>query len=632
MCGFAGFIDFKGTSSLTILEEMTNTMHHRGPDGSGFHCVVEDGFQIGFGHRRLAVIDLTETGKQPMHFNALDMVFNGEIYNYLEIKKELNALNHTFVGNSDSEMILHAYQEWGVDCLSRFIGMFAITIFDRSKNILFCARDRAGVKPFFYYTKADLFLFASELKAFHKHPEFEKNLNRNAIAAFMQFGNVPGTNCIFENCHKLAPGCYLLIDLETQAHTIHRYWDINEVYAQPLLDISFDEAKFETEKLLQSACNYRMVADVPVGVFLSGGYDSSCVTALLQKESSQKLKTFTIGVPDLGMNEAPYAKQISKFIGTEHEELMCSEKDALEIIPTLAFHYDEPFGDSSAIPTILVSRMAKRHVTVALSADGGDELFAGYNRYDYLIRYGKKINATPKFLRSMLAGTMHAIPAGKIPILNKKYNFANRYEKLKGLLKDSTSESMMLSMLSQYNQSEIQRLMKEPIQALPTVFSKQNQANSHLNTMLSIDYQSYLPDDILQKVDRATMSASLEGREPFLDHRIIEFAAQLPDHYKYNNGIKKHILKEITQKHIPKELLDRPKMGFGIPIENWMMHELKDIVQTYLADARIQKQGIFDGAEVANMKKHFFAGKRELGYKMWYMLMFQMWYEQWMEA
>jgi asparagine synthase (glutamine-hydrolysing) len=630
MCGIAGFLDFNGNSSLEEIKKMTDVLAHRGPDGSDYLLRNKPSYQLGFGHRRLAIIDLTDTGKQPMHFEGLDLVFNGEIYNFKEIKHELHLLGHTFIGNSDSEMILHAYQEWGKQCVQKFIGMFAFVIFDSKLQQLFCVRDRAGVKPFYYSWKDGLFLFASELKAFHQHPKFQKSINLNAVASFMQFGNIPGEHCIFNDCNKLKPGNWLTINLENKQLEIDSYWNINAVYAQKIIDISFDEAKQETEKLLKSACDYRMVADVPVGVFLSGGYDSSCVTALLQKNRTEKLKTFTIGVPDLGMNEAPYAEDIAKYLGTDHNTLMCTEKEAIEIIPTLPYFYDEPFGDSSAIPTILVSRMARKEVTVALSADGGDELFAGYNRYDYLLRYGKKINATPKFVRSILAKTIQAIPANRIPILNKKYNFANRYDKLLGLLKDTRSETMMMSMLSQYNLSQIQELMVHQIETLPSVFSTSQNVNSKLNEMLAIDYQSYLPDDILQKVDRATMSASLEGREPFLDHRIVEFAAQLPDNFKYNKGTKKHILKEITHQYVPKILLDRPKMGFGIPIENWMMNELKELVLEHTSSQKIKMQGIFNPAEIEKLKQQFFSGRKELGYKMWYLLMFQMWYEQWM--
>jgi asparagine synthase (glutamine-hydrolysing) len=631
MCGIAGFLDFNRSSTQNELEKMTDSMSHRGPDGSGYLLRNSENFQLGFGHRRLAIIDLTDLGKQPMHFNGLDLVFNGEIYNFKEIKQELISLDHTFEGSSDTEMILHAYQTWGEECIHKFIGMFAFVIFDIKKQSLFCARDRAGVKPLFYFWKDGLFLFSSELKAFHQHSGFKKSINLDAVASYMQFGNVPGEHCIFENCYKLKPGHWLKINLITKQIETKSYWNINTVYSQKIIDISFNEAKIETEKLLKSACEYRMIADVPVGVFLSGGYDSTCVTALLQKDRTEKLKTFTIGVPDLGMNEAPYAKEIAKKLGTEHHEFVCSQKEAIEIIPTLPFYFDEPFGDSSAIPTILVSRMARKQVTVALSADGGDELFAGYNRYDYLLRYGKKINATPKVIRYVLAKSMKAIPASKIPFFNTKYNFANRYDKLQSLLKDCSSETMMMSMLSQFDTIEIQNLMAHNVTTVPSVFTKINKANSNLNTMLSIDYQSYLPDDILQKVDRATMSASLEGREPFLDHRIVEFTAQLPDHFKYNNGSKKFILKEITHKYVSKKLLDRPKMGFGIPIENWMMKELKAIVIDFTSEEKIKKQGIFNPNEIEKMRTQFFSGRKELGYKMWYLLMFQMWYDQWME-
>lgn len=633
MCGIAGFIDFRNTSSKEVLQKMTDTLIHRGPDGSDYEFFQHDDCSVGLGHRRLAIIDLSETGKQPMQFENLWITFNGEIYNFHEIKADLEKLDHRFIGHSDTEVILHAFKEWGIKCIDRFIGMFAFVIYDTIKKEISCVRDRAGVKPFFYYWNDGLFLFASELKALNHHPKFKKEINLDAVAAFMQFGNVPTPHCIFNHCFKLKPGHYLTFSIQHSTFSISKYWDVYDAYNKPKLDISFDEAKVETEKILKSAFDYRMVSDVPVGVFLSGGYDSSLLTALLQKDRSEKLKTFTIGVPDIGLNEAEYAKDVAKHLGTEHYEYTCSQKEALELIDDLPYYYDEPFADSSAIPTTLVCKMAKKQVTVALSADAGDEIFAGYNRYDYLMRYGKRLNQIPSVLRFLAVGTMNVIPAEKLPILKNKYNFHNRYEKLKGLLQDPSPKNMMLNLSRQYNDEQLNDVLAFKPQTLDNSYFSNDlkkEFSSPLAYMMAIDYQTYLVDDILQKVDRASMSASLEGREPFLDHRIIEWAAQLSDDYKYHHGSKKYILKEITHQYLPKKLMDRPKQGFAIPIDHWLANELKEKVFYYLSEEKIEAQGIFKIDYIQKLKHEFYSGKKELAQKLWYVLMFQMWYEKWM--
>ena len=634
MCGIAGFIDFHKKSTKSNIQSMIDPLNHRGPDGDGVSLFKSKNAIIGFGHKRLSIIDLSQAGKQPMALNHLHITYNGEIYNYQEIKNELLELGHHFNGESDTEMILHAYTEWGIKAVERFIGMFAIALFDEKKQEVVFIRDRAGVKPLFYYQKNDLILFSSELKSFHEHPEFEKKLDLNAVAAYMQYGNVPTPHCIFKNCGKIKPGHYLKINLENKSQQEIQYWNVYDFYNQPKLNLSFPEAKIQTKELLKSAFNYRMVADVPVGVFLSGGYDSTTVSSLIQAESTARLKTFTIGVPDIGLNEAPYARDIAKHLGTDHTEINCTEQEAIEMIKDLPFFYDEPFADSSAIPTTLVSKAARKNVTVALSADGGDEIFGGYNRYDFMHRYGKTLNSIPKAFRKILVGAMGNISSEKIPVLKNKYNFHNRYEKLKTVLNDPSEKEIMLSLSQQFNDEQMKSVMKSEFTSLPTMFQSKEMLEdfkSPLSYMMAIDFQTYMLDDILQKVDRATMTNSLEGREPMLDHRILEFAAQLPDEYKYQNGIKKRILREITHDYIPKELLDRPKMGFAIPIAKWLKNELRDHVEEYLNEDRIEKQGIFNWEFIAKLKMDFFKGRKEYDSKLWYFLMFQMWYERWME-
>jgi asparagine synthase (glutamine-hydrolysing) len=634
MCGIAGFVDFNKNSTELDVKAMIAPLNHRGPDGEGTLLLKNSEAVIGFGHKRLSIIDLSNNGKQPMSLDHLHITFNGEIYNYREIKIELLELGHQFCGESDTEMILHAYKQWGINAVDKFIGMFAIVLYDDLNKEILILRDRAGVKPLFYYQKNDLFLFSSELKSFQEHPNFEKNLNLDAVAAFMQYGNVPTPHCIFKNCKKVNPGHFIKIDLKSKNKQEIQYWNVYDYYNKPKSKISYQEAKKETKKILLSACKYRMVADVPVGVFLSGGYDSTTVAALLQSESTKKLKTFTIGVPDIGLNEAPYAKDIAHHLGTDHTEVHCTEEEALEMIKDLPFYYDEPFADSSAIPTTLVSKMARKDVTVALSADGGDEIFAGYNRYDFMFRYGKKLNKIPSFFRNSLVGIMNNVSSESLPILKNKYNFHNRYEKLKTVLKDPSKKEIMLSLSQQFTNKQMSKIMKNNFSELETMYQSNEllkDSNSSLSYMMAVDFQTYLLDDILQKVDRATMTHSLEGREPFLDHRILEFAAQLPDNFKYNNGIKKRILKDITHQYIPQKLLDRPKMGFAIPIASWLNNQLKDYVEEYINKDRIVKQGIFNWSYISQLKTSFYSGRKEYDTKLWYFLTFQMWYSKWME-
>lgn len=633
MCGISGFINFKHNSSLEILKKMNRMLAHRGPDGEGYAVSETKPATIGLGHRRLSIIDLSEGGSQPQTFGSLHITYNGEVYNYAEIKIELEEKGYVFKSHSDTEVILQAYAEWGSSALQKFIGMFAFVIYDEEKNKIFACRDRAGVKPFFYYWKDDLFLFASELKAIMQHPAFSKEIDLNAAAAYMQFGYVPTPHCIFKDTYKLKPGHFLELDIEKKNITTKQYWNVYDAYNKPILKIDLPEAIEETEKLLSNAFQYRMVSDVPVGVFLSGGYDSSCVTALLQKNNTQKIKTFTIGVPDAGLNEAPYAKEIAEHLGTDHTEYYCTQKEALEIVPQLPYFYDEPFADSSAIPTTLVSKIAKEKVTVALSADAGDEVFAGYNRYDYVMKYGKKLQKIPSFLRSTTAAMMSAIPANSIPVLNKKYLFHSRYEKVKSLLKNPSEQNILLSLSKQMADDDVAVLFKNPISVLSNGFDSnelESDFYSTLSYIMAIDYQTYLLDDILTKVDRAGMSVSLEGREPFLDHRIIEWAAQLPLEFKYNKGNKKYILKQIVHKYLPKEMMDRPKMGFGIPIADWLQNDLKPFVDTYFDEAFIKKQNLFNNTEIQRIRSSFYEGKIERAEKIWYLLMFQMWYDKWM--
>ncbi|MBK6521013.1 MAG: asparagine synthase (glutamine-hydrolyzing) [Sphingobacteriaceae bacterium] len=494
-------------------------------------------------------------------------------------------LGFKFKSISDTEVILVAYKHWGLDLVNKLIGMFAIVIYDEQRNELICIRDRAGIKPFYYYWQDGLFLFASELKAFHCHPNFQKEINTNAIASFVQLGYIPAPFSIFKNCYKLLPGHYLVFKINERELVTKKYWDVSEAYLKPKLTISLDEAKEETEKILASAFQYRMISDVPVGIFLSGGYDSACLTAVLQKNINKPLQTFTIGVSDSKLNEAPYAKAIAKHLGTDHFEYMCTQKDALDIVVDLPTYFDEPFGDSSAIPTLMVSKQTKQKVKVALSADGGDEVFAGYNRYDYIVKQGSLLRNTPAALRKTAHLLLKHNPFKNLFMGEENFKHDQKILKIEDLLRDPSTKNMARNLNVLFADQELKNLFVGETIPLKMEYDETNvelESLSPLSYTMLMDYKTYLQNDILQKVDRCSMSQSLESREPYLDHRIIEFVAQLPDEYKYNKGVKKHILKEITHQYIPKELLDRPKMGFSIPLEAWLKNELRPLYKFIL--------------------------------------------------
>ena len=631
MCGLTGFIDFNKKITQTALDKATNTLQHRGPDSTKAEIYDFPECLVGFGHRRLSILDLSESGNQPMHSedeNVL-LVLNGEIYNFLEIRHELEALGHTFRSNSDTEVIIHSYQAFGITAISKFIGMFSFALLDKKKQQLFIVRDRAGVKPLYYYHKDDCILFASELKAFHQYENFKKEINTEAVNLFFKYGYIPAPHTIFNNTYKLIPGNYLLINLlNKNVHKIE-YWNVLEFYNKPKLNISEQEAEEATESLFSSAFQYRMVSDVQVGVFLSGGYDSSIVSAILQKNNTKKIKTFTIGFHEEKYNEAPHAKLIANHLGTDHHEYYCTTKEAQDIFPILADLYDEPFGDSSAIPTTLVSRFARNEVKVALSADGGDEIFAGYNRYKQLSTISGPFNRAPVFLRSATSSIINSLPLKHIPLLRKK---TQKFSKLAELLANSDMKGVSDTLSKHYTDNQLFQLLPgyNPAPDLYSQIGKINNENDLLNTLLALDYKTYLVDDILVKVDRATMSVGLEGREPFLDHRIIEFVSQLPSDLKYRNGVKKYILKKIAYKYIPKELLDRPKAGFGLPVYEWFKNDLREYLFYYINEEQLSKHNYIDVGKAINIRDEFLKGDNKNATQIWLLLMFQMWWNKWM--
>lgn len=632
MCGITGFVDFRKQTSEETLRKMTTSLAHRGPDGEGFYFSESPFAQVGLGHRRLSIIDLSSFAGQPMTYKHLHIVFNGEIFNYQEVKEELLQKGHSFVTKSDTEVILHAYEEWGVKAVDRFIGMFTYVIYDEARQQLIAFRDRSGVKPYMYYWKDGLFMFASELKAFHQHPGFEKEININAVAAFLQHGHVPAPHCIFEHAHKLNAGYYLVLNMEAQTLETIQYWSVYDYYNRPKLNIDLPEAMEETEKVLKKAFEYRMVSDVPVGVFLSGGYDSSCVTALLQHGRTEKIKTFTIGMSEAKLDESPYAKKVAAYLGTDHTEYLCTDDDAKSLIPKLSYYYDEPFADSSAIPTMLVSRLAREKVTVALSADAGDELFAGYNKYEIYLQRRTRLSKMPKPLAKASRHVLKAVPVHAMPFVKNNHLFVNRYDRFTEMLKNPTFSTIYALSSELFTQREIDAIFKHPIQKLETnyrVDKLKPEFYDPLTYMMAIDYETYMVDDILQKVDRASMSVALEGREPFLDQHIIDWVSVLPTHMKYRNGVKKFILKELVHKYIPKEMMERPKMGFAIPIMTWMKTSFRDIIDSYLNDDFITRQGIFDKKSIRHIVEGFYNGNHAQPEKLWYLLVFQLWYKEW---
>lgn len=629
MCGIAGFVDFRSQSSSEVLKSMTDALYHRGPDDCGYTLEVSGSAQVGLGHRRLSILDLSNHGHQPMMHNDLVIIYNGEVYNFIEIRERLEKLNYKFDSNSDTEVILKAYDKWGLDMVQYLNGMFAIAILDKTAKKLTLIRDRAGVKPLFWYKSDDgLFIFASELKSFHQHPCFNKELNFDGLALFLQYGYIPQPHTIFNNCYKLKAGYSLTIDLVTQSVDESKYWDVFDSYRKSKLDISENEAAEETERLLSSACEYRMVSDVPVGIFLSGGYDSSLVTALLQKNRTEKLKTFSIGFHEEKYNEAHHAKRVSQYLGTDHTEYYCTQQDALAILPKLAEIWDEPFGDASSIPTTLVSQLARQDVKVSLSADGGDEVFGGYSKYISIQRKIQTFSMIPSHAKpltqSFLRNSLTHFLSEKFGMFDAK-NRLNRFA-----LMLNANESELLSLGSSvFTAPEINCLLKANFSVVHTDFD-QRLEGAFLDNILSIDYATYQQDNILTKVDRATMSVGLEGREPLLDYRIVEFVSRLPTNFKINKNNKKYLLKKITHKYIPEEIMHRPKMGFGVPIFEWFRSELKSYLLRYLDADRLERAGIFDVAIVIDIRDRYLAGHKINVQKLWLLLMFEMWRERWM--
>lgn len=630
MCGIVGFIDFNKKTSEKNLKDMADALTHRGPDDMGTFLDFNDGFILGLGHKRLSILDLSPLGHQPMFWQDLVIVYNGEVYNFKEIRVELESLGYTFESNSDTEVILKAFHAWGIKMISRLNGMFAIALFDKQRKKLVLIRDRAGVKPLYWYQKDGLFMFGSELKSFFHHPKFEKEINLKGLSLFLQYGYINQPETIFNHTHKLSSGHFLEFDLNTGRLSISQYWDVLDSYAQEKSTKKESEILDSLDDLFESACNYRMVSDVPVGVFLSGGYDSSLVAAMVQKRSMKKIKTFTIGFEDPKFDEAPHAKNVAEYLGTDHQEYRCTERDALNVLDKLVYYWDEPFADSSAIPTLLVSKMARESVTVSLSADGGDELFGGYEKYSSALTYSKLNSFIP--IRGVID---HGVAPFRDLLIDQHVLNESKLYIFDNILRNSRSHSA-IEYLQNYQKFFLDSEMKliSPLLHPQDLNHKNNPKFSlipdSLDQMMAFDYLTYQAEVILTKVDRATMAFSLEGREPLLDYRLLEFVSGLPVDLKLKNGVRKYLLKEIVHRYLPKSIMERPKMGFSIPLVSWLSKDLKDQVNYYLGDEFVRKQGLFNPEAVQKLVKRF-QDRKDINFanKIWNLLIFQMWYAKW---
>lgn len=622
MCGICGFYS-KQNISLEQLTEMNNTLYHRGPDDSGVEIYQgKDGFNIGLAQRRLSILDLSPLGHQPMHSvdKRLSIAYNGEIYNFQELRKELS--DYPFKSHCDTEVILAAFLKWGISCVERFNGMFAIALYDREDESLYLVRDRIGKKPLYYLEDGDGVVFASELKPIMKYPGFQKNIRQELLNRYLvhQYINAPDT--IFKQVYKLEPGAVYQFCKGKKKQW--KYWDVAKVYGEKKETFkgTFGEAKEELKKKLNDSIEMRMITDVPLGTFLSGGYDSSLMTAMAQSKSAKPVKTFSIGFEDKKYNEAIYAKEVADYLGTDHTELYISEEDMFGLIENLTDYYDEPFADSSQIPSMLVSKLAKEKVTVALSGDGGDEFFCGYNNYKMLLDM-QKLDLAGGLVHGVcnLPGLkqlhlMDKLPA-KVQIVAK-----NRHKELKvqpfGLMQSEIAQTLL-------KQEQIGYRFKEE--------TGYKETNWQIRRML-LDMDTYLPGDILCKVDRASMKYSLETRCPILDKEVMEFSYTLPHAYKYENGNKKKILKELAYDYIPKELLERPKVGFSVPLDKWLRGPLKAQVLDYCNQDFLKAQDIFHIEKVQQFMKHYLEkGDQGSGsganYSrfVWAYFVFQKWYQ-----
>lgn len=649
MCGINGYFSqiLKDDTKLAI-SRMNQAIHHRGPDADNIWYDNQTNLMLG--HCRLAIQDISEAGAQPMHSvsGRFVIAFNGEIYNHLDLRRELSSqgLSPKWRGHSDTETLLACFSAWGVNkTLQKLVGMFAITLWDRKLSQLTLARDRLGEKPLYWGWQGDSLYFSSELKALKANPFFKTEIDRNSITLLLRHNCIPAPYSIYKGINKLKPGHYVQIPLsnlgQAQKAKPVSYWSFNHIVETGLNDLFTGNPKQATDTLeeaLIKTVNDQMLSDVPLGAFLSGGIDSSTIVALMQAQSSNPIKTFTMGFNDEGYNEAKHAKAVAKHLGTDHTELYIKASDALDVIPKLPDIYSEPFSDSSQIPTFLISELASQHVKVALSGDGGDELFGGYNRYLMAQNIWKKSRKIPKPARRLISSLLLTVPPSKLdnifnhisPALPKQLRIrtaGDKAHKLASVLSLDNNYEYYRALTSHWQQPDQLVIGSYEPTTLASSYNAWPQTDSFEHTMMAIDAQTYMTDDILVKVDRAAMANSLETRVPFLDHRIVELAWKMPLEYKIRNGEGKWLLRQVLFRYIPKELIERPKMGFGIPLHDWLRTSLRDWAEALLDENILRQQGYFRPEPIQKMWLEHLSGKYNHQHHLWDILMFQAWLE-----
>jgi asparagine synthase (glutamine-hydrolysing) len=645
MCGIAGFINTKQIGFKSICSKMVNTLHHRGPDYSSVWVNEDSG--VALGHSRLSILDLSSAGHQPMKSSCgrYIITFNGEIYNHLQLRKDviLSGYPYLWTGHSDTETLLSAISIWGIKkALQKSVGMFALALWDIKEKKIILARDRIGEKPIYYGWQGNAFLFGSELKALKVHPEFQNIINRDSLCLLLRHNTISSPYSIYQGISKLSPGSILTLKLGKRDVEVEDYWSMKEIVESALKNPfkgTEQEALTDLESILSKSVSDQMISDVPLGAFLSGGIDSSTIVSLMQSQSSKKIKTFSIGFNEKGYDEARYAKEVANHLNTEHTELYISSSEALDVIPQLPLMFDEPFSDSSQIPTYLVSKLAKKSVDVSLSGDGGDELFGGYNRHFWVKSIWNKTKDLPLFVRRLI---IYAITSLSPTTWNQFFQmssavFPSKYRvtqagdkmyKLANVIAAENPNAMYQNLVSHWsNPDSIVLNSREPntilsnASIMPNLFDVEQR-------MMFLDTVTYLSDDILTKVDRASMFVSLETRVPMLDHRVVELAWRLPLSMKIKNGQGKWILRQLLQKHVPKKLTDRPKMGFGVPIDSWLRGPLRDWAELLLDPSRLSQEGFFNSKAVREKWDEHISGKRDWQHHLWDVLMFQAWLEK----
>jgi asparagine synthase (glutamine-hydrolysing) len=638
MCGIAGFIQPSGFSSKTEavcrVQRMAETLRERGPNNQGIW--VDQGGEIALAHRRLSILDLSPLGHQPMvsASGCTVMIYNGEVFNFQELRAELEGLGHSFRGHSDTEVILEGCERWGVvETAKKLIGMFAFAVWNRETRVLSLARDRLGIKPLYWARFGSTLMFGSQVKALKQHPAFKAEIDRGSLTLLMRHNYIPCPYSIYRGVHKMRPGSVL----EFRSDGIERetiFWSLEQVASQGIRnrkDISDKEAVDQLDSLLRDAVRRQMVADVPLGAFLSGGIDSSTVVALMQAQSSKPVHTFSIGFTESDYNEAPHAEAVARHLGTEHTTMMVTPREAQSVIPRLPDIYDEPFADSSQIPTFLVSALARRYVTVSLSGDGGDELFAGYNRYEYAKAISQASAPWPKHIREPVARILQGLSPktwdrlfSLVPPSFRPPQAGNKVHKLANLI-DGNPDKIYLGLISHWQKPESVVIGGiEP----DTCLRDKNVANIVPDSgerMQYLDTLTYLPDDILVKLDRASMAVSLEARVPLLDHRVVAWAWSLPQRFRRRHAENKWILRQVLYRYAPRNLFDRPKMGFGVPIDSWLRGPLRNWAEDLLDSSRLRQDGYLRPEPILEKWREHLSSKTNWAYLIWDVLMFQAW-------